>query len=101
MTLLGIGEKALPNISTLALVKAAILAAMLFLRDSVVSGHVVVGLVGLTLSRSLLGNHLSIAVSGCRRLPGRRRRTTFLATSSHAGVVSDGLAADEGGGAHG
>jgi hypothetical protein len=49
------------------------------------------------MSRSLLGDHLSIAVGRCRRMLRVRRRTALLATNSHAGVVSEGLAADEGG----
>lgn len=52
---------------------------------------------GLTVSRSLLGDHLSIAVGRCGRMVRVRRRTALLATKSHAGVVSDSLAADEGG----
>lgn len=49
------------------------------------------------MSRSLLGDHLSIAVGRCGRMLGVRRRAALLATKSHAGVVSDSLAADEGG----
>jgi len=47
-------------------------------------------------SGSLLGDHLSIAVGRCGRMLGVRRRTALLATKSHAGVVSDSLAADKG-----
>lgn len=97
MTLLGMGEKELPNVSTLAPTNAFVLSPKWFLRDSIVGSHVVVGLVSLAHSRGLLGDHLSIAVGGCGRMLGVGRRTALLASQSHAWVVSHGLATDEGG----
>jgi hypothetical protein len=70
MTLLGIGEKALSHVSTLA---PCLLSAL------------------------PCDSYLSVAVGRSRRMLGVGRRATFLATSCHAGVVSDGLAADESG----
>lgn len=53
---------------------------------------------GRSLSGILLADHLGIAVSRSRRIAGRRRRAILLQdASSHARVVGDGLAADEGG----
>jgi hypothetical protein len=71
--------------------------SQLLLRGSVVQGHVVVGVVGGGLSSILTADHLGIAVSRSRRLAGRRGRAILQDGASHAGVVSDGLAADKGG----
>lgn len=69
----------------------------LLLRGSVVHGHVVVGVVGGSLGSILAADHLGISVSRSRRLAGRRGRAILQDGASHAGVVSDGLAADKDG----